>query len=452
MPKQAGGVGIKSLKHMNEAFILKSIWRLHTNSSDLWAQVLIGKYGRTWREGGQILAKPTDSRLWKAMVKNWDLFEQNIARIENHHVEESFSWRATGHGEFTTKSAYAALTGHNGEANMGPWKAVWKLKVPERIRVFLWCCLHKKLPTNEVTSKWDGGSGCCTTCLNQREDILHALRECPNAIKVWRAFVPVTSREDFFGSNWKEWIEDNLLHRLRVDGDPLWPEIFAVSCSHLWQWRNLKKFSPNFEWPQDSVCLIRQYLGNYLSGWDMQKGGEIREHILKTSWQAPKQGCVKLNTDGALHYTGVGGFGGVIRGADGRWICGFSGRGATSDSLGAEAWGLLQGLELCWDKGYRHIEVEVDAKQLVDMFKGQQPARALLMPWSAIWELLQRNWKYEVNHIYREANCCADAMAALGIKQQETYKVWDEPPGSLGRLLIVDTLDFEATRIQRVLV
>ena len=35
MPKDKGGVGVKSLQHMNEAFLLKLIWRLHTNPSDL---------------------------------------------------------------------------------------------------------------------------------------------------------------------------------------------------------------------------------------------------------------------------------------------------------------------------------------------------------------------------------------------------------------------------------
>lgn len=53
-PNEIGGVGIKSLKQMNEAFLLKLLWRLTTDPTNLWAQVLTQKYGRSWKGEGQI--------------------------------------------------------------------------------------------------------------------------------------------------------------------------------------------------------------------------------------------------------------------------------------------------------------------------------------------------------------------------------------------------------------
>lgn len=452
MPKHLGGVGIKSLKHMNEAFVLKSLWRLHTNPSDLWVQVLLGKYGRSWREGEQLSAKPTDSRLWKELVRNWATFEQNIERAGASTAEDIIIWKATGHGEFTTKSAYSGIHDSSPVTSTGPWKFVWKLRVPERIRVFIWRCLHKKLPTNALTGQWDGGSGCCSVCIDQREDILHALRDCPEASLVWRELVPVRRREAFFGSDWRNWFEDNLMAKPRLLASPYWPEIFAVSCSLIWQWRNKRQAIPHFSRPQNGASIIRQNLGTYLLGWDMQRGGVARELFIPVSWKAPSDGWIKLNTDGALNAVGAGGCGGVVRGAEGQWLCGFTSRIDASDSFCAEAWGLLRGLELCWMKGFRCIEVEVDAKQLVDMFSNPRPPRALLMPWAAIWDLLQCNWRCNVRHIFREANSCADAMATLGARQHERYKEWTEAPRSLVRLLMEDKLGVELYRSQRALV
>ena len=59
-PKEVGGVGIKSLERMNDAFLSKILWRLNTNPTSLWVQVLLGKYGREWDLCGQPAAKQSD--------------------------------------------------------------------------------------------------------------------------------------------------------------------------------------------------------------------------------------------------------------------------------------------------------------------------------------------------------------------------------------------------------
>lgn len=77
-PKDHGGMGIKSLKPMNEAIMIKMLWKISKNPNDLWVQVLLGKYHR--RQGGEpdMCDKAGDSRLWKELVKMKELFRENI--------------------------------------------------------------------------------------------------------------------------------------------------------------------------------------------------------------------------------------------------------------------------------------------------------------------------------------------------------------------------------------
>lgn len=67
-PKKQGGVGIKSLRSMNEAFLSKILWKLHTDSTNLWVQVLLGKYGTNWNLKEKLVAMKFDSRLRKELL------------------------------------------------------------------------------------------------------------------------------------------------------------------------------------------------------------------------------------------------------------------------------------------------------------------------------------------------------------------------------------------------
>ena len=44
MPKEAGGLGLTSIRHRNQAILMHQAWRLYTNSDMLWARVLKAKY------------------------------------------------------------------------------------------------------------------------------------------------------------------------------------------------------------------------------------------------------------------------------------------------------------------------------------------------------------------------------------------------------------------------
>lgn len=100
-PKWEGGIGIKSLSSMNDAFMAKLVWRMLHDPNELWVQVLNGKYGRGRAERGASVAKMSDSRLWKEIVKMWD----NI-RINTDWEHEQVVWKLSKNGKFTISSMY----------------------------------------------------------------------------------------------------------------------------------------------------------------------------------------------------------------------------------------------------------------------------------------------------------------------------------------------------------
>lgn len=119
---------------------------------------------------------------------------------------------------------------------------------------------------------------------------------------------------------------------------------------------------------------------------------------------------MKLNTDGSSSgNSGLTGGGGVIRDWTGRWIVGFSRKIGIATSLLAELWAIRDGLMLCVDRNLVMVEIELDAKSVVDMLRNSQYTNN---SHSSIIEdcrhLISMIPQIRIKHCYREANRCAD--------------------------------------------
>lgn len=65
-PKQRGGLGLRDLRHLNHALMLKHLWKFVSGSQVLWAQILRAKYtlrSSIWQTG----RLTNCTRLWKGM-------------------------------------------------------------------------------------------------------------------------------------------------------------------------------------------------------------------------------------------------------------------------------------------------------------------------------------------------------------------------------------------------
>nr|KYP72651.1 Putative ribonuclease H protein At1g65750 family [Cajanus cajan] len=75
---------------------------------------------------------------------------QRLRVVNSSLGVDHFGWRGDNSGCYTAASGYRFLTpGLSTEGDI-VWKRVWKLMIPEKVKFFLWQCLHSALPTNQV--------------------------------------------------------------------------------------------------------------------------------------------------------------------------------------------------------------------------------------------------------------------------------------------------------------
>lgn len=87
--------------------------------------------------------------------------------------------------------------------------------------------------------------------------------------------------------------------------------------------------------------------------------------ILIVSWNRPREGIYKFNTDGsAIQETGKIGGGGILRDHQGKIIYSFSVLFCFGTNNIAELKEALYGLEWCQQHGYKNIDLEVDSTLL----------------------------------------------------------------------------------------
>ena len=97
--------------------------------------------------------------------------------------EDEFKWTLTSNGTFTVKSYYGDLLNAHTRYLC---KYLWKLKIPLKIKIFLWFLHRKELLTKDNLAKrrWIG----CKKCVfcDADESAEHLFVKCTFARDIWR--------------------------------------------------------------------------------------------------------------------------------------------------------------------------------------------------------------------------------------------------------------------------
>ncbi|KAL5840627.1 hypothetical protein ACOSQ4_013235 [Xanthoceras sorbifolium] len=76
---------------------------------------------------------------------------------------------------------------------------------------------------------------------------------------------------------------------------------------------------------------------------------------------------VKVNVDGSHRCnSNLIAVGGVIRNSERGWLAGFATKKGAGSVLGAELWGIIEGLKLAWSSGCNKVIVETDSLEAVE--------------------------------------------------------------------------------------
>lgn len=153
-------------------------------------------------------------------------------------------WKWIASGSFTTASTYQVL--HNSGINSAFHAKLWKLKVPTKVRTFVWLLLQDSILIQQVLIT----RGCivttgCGLCGNTDiETSTHLLWTCQFAKRFWTGLlmhfnlpIPNANQTDLQDTWWK--------HRFKVISQecPLWDTTWPLGMWALWRERNRRFFS-----------------------------------------------------------------------------------------------------------------------------------------------------------------------------------------------------------------
>ena len=173
-------------------------------------------------------------------------------------------------------------------------------------------------------------------------------------------------------------------------------------------------------------------------GLNAKKSGNKR--LVQVRWERPQARWACLNTDGvAVGNPSRAGCGGLIRNEHEEWLGGFSRSIVCSNNFMAELWGLRGGLNLCNEMQLSVVDVQLDAKAVVQLLSNSSSANIYALPLlDDCRQLISQIGHVRIRHCFREANTCADFLAWLGSHQDSTFVLFHDPPVGLLDLLSSD--------------
>ncbi|KAJ8433992.1 hypothetical protein Cgig2_012685 [Carnegiea gigantea] len=151
-------------------------------------------------------------------------------------IQDEIFWGKTSSGLFLIQTAIAMLWGDNSSDDRLIWKKIWKVEVPQKMRLLMWLVPQGVLMTN--TNRVRRGMASkpeCNMCPGLLEDTSHIFRTCERVREVWHYFEQANTGVHDPNLELKEWVLCNLTH---MTNDTTWPMKFTVALWWLWRWRN----------------------------------------------------------------------------------------------------------------------------------------------------------------------------------------------------------------------
>ena len=136
---------------------------------------------------------------------------QGIPLASCPELKDRLIWAYSKDGSFSLKYAYLLAKGLN-PLNLAshPCRWVWDAYTTSRIKFFLWLVSRNSIPTHVVL----GSRGfnlrlTCEVCELSDESIIHALRDCPGAKRVWVELGIRCTNQEFYNLPLLEWLKSN---------------------------------------------------------------------------------------------------------------------------------------------------------------------------------------------------------------------------------------------------
>ncbi|XP_019433776.1 PREDICTED: uncharacterized protein LOC109340519 [Lupinus angustifolius] len=283
----------------------------------------------------------------------------------------------------------------------------------------------------------------CNMCNSHSEEEDHLFLHCRFASKLWDWIKHVFSINLNNSSLQSIFYDCAKMHNKQVKEVHIACAINTLST--IWFCRNQKRFEGILITISQAIRRIKRdtsLAGNsssasaspnvedllILRSFNINAKLNLALRITEVTWLPPERGWIKVNTDGAAHGSpGHSGGGGIFRDHNRVYITAFSKYLSIQNAIYAEFHAALHAVTIAYNRGWKHLWIEVDSSMLLDIFSGKSnPPWSLQNDWIKCKEKLH-TMNYNITHIFREGNNCADKLASFGIVSR-THTVWNAIP------------------------
>ncbi|RLN42620.1 retrotransposon protein, putative, unclassified [Panicum miliaceum] len=464
--KMSGTVSYTWRSIMRGIKVLESgvIWRVGNGEKiNIWNDPWIPR-GITRREitprGGNLVSRVSElidpvSGGWDDDLLNQTFWSEDVEVIKSIPVhfdlDDVLAWHFDIRGIFSVKSAYKvyrdvvehesrrgqASTAANCRTDETFWKKLWKLNCPGKIKHFLWRLGHNSVAVRcnlkrrgmEIDTR-------CVMCNRLDEDGGHLFCNCKFVKYIWRELnieevrcrlANQVSVQMFMSLIWE--LEEKM--QLRV----------VMLLWHWWLERNRVREGERRRSASELAFIIAAQSDEFLK---IDSKAHQAQNGPSKHWCKPVGDTLKINVDGAFFAeTKSGGWGYVIRDADGAVILAGAGITRAMDAFHTEVVACQAGLKAACEKGMTRIVLETDSMMLRLAMEGNTfslaPTGGLV---HEIKMLASSSFVcFSVLYCPRVCNGVAHALAARGCKCSPNSDLyWDGVPTGLENLVAEESL------------
>lgn len=231
--------------------------------------------GQAWKTGEELDLRPFWWNEWKDFTQ--ELSRSNV-RLKGR--QDQLVWPHVESGSYSPKFGYEFLMSKKGCRDPEWWaKLLWKLKCPEKSRLYFWCILKRKIPTQDILqSRYEQGPGRCPLCKSDSVTIRHLFLACPSVKNVWEEDGKLIKKQvDWEGENFPN-VQDKLLRQYPEGNMRNLPPII---CWGFWIARNRCIFLDK-ETSSESIALqCTSIFSNILETEEGRNLRQIREEQIK---------------------------------------------------------------------------------------------------------------------------------------------------------------------------
>ena len=237
------------------------------------------------------------------------------------------------------------------------------MKVPGKVKHFLWKAYTNSLPTKEnLLKRKIVLESSCSRCSSNLETVAHALWSCRCIKEVWDIDFGWVDRGSIDSVPFSD-----VLEKIRVKATFL--PLFAVTAWSIWFQRNKTRLKDNPLPLRNVAGFAKNYLCEF-RGLDSQ-----HSHKQRTSspiWHPPNAGSVKTNYDGAMFgESDNAGIGVVIRNCESQVLAAFSEKVAKPPTVEIlELLAAWRAVSFTAESGYDQFVCEGDSESVVNSLRG----------------------------------------------------------------------------------